>query len=166
MENGGSNRPNLDEAIARSLVDEPDPAMSEGTSTASGRPRGRPRKRDLSPEARAKMAAAGRKSAPGRKAEPPPPPPLPPPTEEEIRAYAMLGTTVWTIAGKIIGMRQLTPEESLQLGGAMAPVGQKWAPFMSKWMPELTLVVVVVSLYNATKIHVAPEPEPEMSEAA
>jgi len=74
----------------------------------------------------------------------------------------MLGTTVWTIAGKIIGMRQLTPEESLQLGGAMAPVGQKWAPFMSKWMPELTLVVVVVSLYNATKIHVAPEPEPEM----
>jgi len=156
MENGGSNRANLDEAIARSLVDEPDPATSGESSTGSGRRK----RRTLSPEARAKMAAGGKKSAPGRKAEPPPPPPLPPPSDEEIRAYAMLGATVWTLAGKIIGLRQLTPEESLQLGSAMAPVGQKWMPFMSKWMPELNLIVVTVALYNATKIHAEPEPEP------
>lgn len=163
-----SNIENVNEAIARSFAGENGSDNPPDSDSPAGNGRKRKRRNNVSPEGRARMREGARirqeKARAAKEAEAAGAPP--PITDQDVAACALLGSTVWTLMGKIIGMRPLFPEESHELGAAMAPVVVKWMPFMSKWAPELNLVVVTVTLYQATRIVKAepeaqPEPEPE-----
>jgi hypothetical protein len=78
-------------------------------------------------------------------------------TPEEVQAYGTLGATVWGLVGPFAGVGPLDGEQTLALGGALAPLGRKYVPFLDRWQEEINAVVVVVSLYHATKLPSEPQ---------
>jgi hypothetical protein len=87
-----------------------------------------------------------------------------PATPEEVAGAALLGGTVWALAGPMFGLRELTAPEAQQLGAALAPVVRKYLPLLGEWQAEVNLILVVAGLYSATRVQpreVSIEPEPE-----
>lgn len=72
-----------------------------------------------------------------------------PPTAEEIQAYAFLGSTLWDIAARFFKLESLTAEESTKLGGALAPVINRWAPSLDAWANEFNLAILVIGLVQS-----------------
>ena len=73
-------------------------------------------------------------------------------SEGSVFACTMLAGTVWNIVGKFANLRELTDKEAQQLGEALDPVIAKYVPILEDWQYEINLLVVISSLYQATKI--------------
>jgi hypothetical protein len=83
------------------------------------------------------------------------------PDPASIALCVILGNTLWNMSRIISHHRALTEEEQQGLGSAMDPVFYKYLPALENWKSELTLVMCIWGLWQAT----TPEPEkaPEAS---
>jgi len=84
-----------------------------------------------------------------------------PPTEFEIRVVGKLGGVLWKIAARRFNRRELTPDEQNDLAEAAIPVLNKYGgQLFEQWSAEITLVIVVASLWEGTEL-----PKPATSTA-
>lgn len=111
------------------------------------------------PGAGRKPGSKTKKKAATKKAEEAPAPI----TEAEIRAYTMLAQMTWRLAEAAFKLKPIDDEEAQQLGEAIAPVAQKYAPALGQWMPEFNLVVVLGGLV-LSKLPEKKKPESESVE--
>jgi len=109
-----------------------------GTAPVGGR------KRYESEEERQKREKKARDQERARRAAEPVTP------EEQVMVGRLLGV-VWGFAGPFIRCRALSTAQELQLGNAAVPVIRKYAPFLDDWAVEITLVMTVGALYQATR---------------
>jgi hypothetical protein len=73
-------------------------------------------------------------------------------TEADIQGAGLLGSVSWRLIGKFFGLRELTKDESRELGEAAAPVLAKYLPEMGEYAPEIGLALTLFGLWEATKI--------------
>ena len=82
-------------------------------------------------------------------------------TETDIKGAQLLGSVSWRLIGKFFNLRELTTEESRELGEAAAPVMAKYLPEMGAYAPEIGLALTLFGLWEATKIDGPKAPEVE-----
>jgi len=73
-------------------------------------------------------------------------------TDADVAAYSQLGGFAWKAASNLWGLEPLTDDETIQLGTALAQVGNKYAPMLGPYMPEFNLAVVVVGLVMSKRV--------------
>jgi hypothetical protein len=108
------------------------------------------------------LAEGGAQEAPPRRGRPPgsktKPKAAPEPeriyiaSEQSVRGAAILGATIWKIAGNFLGYRALNDAEAMEFGKALDPVLFKYVPILSDWQAEINLLVIVVGLAQTTRI--------------
>jgi len=84
-------------------------------------------------------------------------------SEASVQGAALLGATLWRIAGPMVKLDALTEDEALELGQALDPILYKYVPMVSEWREELNALVVIVGLFGATRARYVAEHPPRPS---
>lgn len=124
----------IEEAAARELA-------PPGSGDAEEKPkRGRPK------------GSKTKKRAPARLVESEKPPKYQT-SDATVAACATVGALVWNVAGPQFKCRPLTQDEALELGLALDAIAAKYlGDVFEKWAEEIALSLVVLGLYQRTRL--------------
>lgn len=121
----------------------------DGKERRPGRPKGsrdrRPRKKAGKPA----RPASDRETGGGTESVSPDAPI----TDAELSGTAKVLGVAWRLAGSRLNRRPLSSEEELELATAAVPVMRRYGgDFLERWGAEITLGVVVVGLWQRTRV--------------
>jgi hypothetical protein len=81
-------------------------------------------------------------------------------TEGDIAAAGAFGAVIFDIIGPFAKLAPITETQKQRLGGALAPLMQKWMPILADWQYEFNAIMVVSAIViEARRSYVPPPPE-------